>query len=87
MYYVYILKSNTYPAETYIGSTNDLRTRLAQHNAGKSTHTKKFKPWELLAYVALREKNLAEKFEKYLKSGSGRSFAARHLGIPVNPRN
>ncbi len=36
MHYVYILKSKTYPGETYIGSTNDLRTRLAQHNSGKS---------------------------------------------------
>jgi hypothetical protein len=32
-----------------------------------------------MAYVALPEKHLAEKFEKYLKSGSGRAFAIRHL--------
>jgi hypothetical protein len=44
---------------------------LAQHNSGKSIPTHKFKPWNLLAYVALPGKPLAEKFEKYLKSGSG----------------
>jgi putative endonuclease len=87
VHYVYILKSKTYPGETYIGSTNDLRTRLAQHNSGKSIHTNKFRPWELLAYVALRERSVAEKFERYLKGGSGRAFAARHLAIPVNYRN
>jgi putative endonuclease len=79
MYYVYILRSETHTYQTNIGCTHDLRTRLAQHNSGKSIHTNKFKPWNLLAYVALPEKQLAEKFEKYLKSGSGRAFTKRHL--------
>jgi putative endonuclease len=68
MYYVYILRSKTHPDETYIGSTSDLRKRLAAHNAGKSTHTNKFKAWNLTAYIALPEKLSAEKFERYLKS-------------------
>jgi putative endonuclease len=79
MYYVYILQSKKFPDQTYIGSTSDLRRRLVEHNAGKSTHTNKFKPWELIAYIALPEKNHAEKFERYLKTGSGRVFATRHL--------
>lgn len=79
MYYVYILRSKVHPDETYIGSTHDLRKRLAEHNAGKSVHSNKFKPWELAAYIALPEKLLAEKFEKYLKCGSGRAFAIRHF--------
>jgi predicted GIY-YIG superfamily endonuclease len=79
MHRVYILQSKTHPAQTYIGSTSDLRKRLAEHNAGKSTHTNKFKPWELTACTALPEKPLAEKFERYLKSGSGRAFAQRRL--------
>jgi len=79
MYYVYILRSKPHPGETYIGSTHDLRNRLAQHNAGKSAHTNKFKPWELVAYIALPEKDFAEQLERYMKSGSGRAFAKRHL--------
>jgi putative endonuclease len=79
MFYVYILRSKSRPDQTYIGSTNDLRWRLAQHNAGKSIHTNKFKPWNLMAYVALSDKLLAETFERYLKTGSGRAFAKRHL--------
>ena len=82
MYYVYLLRSKTHPNQTYIGSTGDLRKRLAEHNAGKSIHANKFKPWDLMAYVALPEKHLAEKFESYLKSGSGRAFAKRHLLTP-----
>ena len=79
MVYVHILRRKSRRDQTYIGSTSDLRSRLAQHNAGKSIHTNKFKPWNLFAYVALPEKELAEKFEKYLKSGSGRAFAAKHF--------
>jgi putative endonuclease len=79
MYYVYLLRSDNSPGQTYIGSTSDLRKRLAEHNGGKSIHTNKFKPWSLVAYIALPEKRLAEELERYLKSGSGRAFAKRHL--------
>jgi len=30
-------------------------------------------------YIAMPEKQLAESLEEYLKSGSGRAFAKRHL--------
>ena len=83
MYYVYLLRSKPHPDETYIGSTSDLRKRLAEHNAGKSIHTNKFKPWDLAAYIALPEKDRTEELESYLKSGSGRAFAKRHL-LPQN---
>lgn len=79
MHYVYILLSERHPQQTYVGSTDDLRARLAQHNAGKSIHTNKFKPWALETYIAFRDKQLATRFERYLKSGSGRAFAARRL--------
>ncbi len=79
MYYVYLLRSKTHPDQTYIGYTQNLRVRIEQHNASKSTHTNKFRPWDLLVYIALPEKDLAEKLEAYLKSGSGRAFAKRHL--------
>ena len=79
MFYVYILRSKIQPKQTYIGSTEDLRKRLTEHNSGKSIHTNKFKPWAMLAYIALPDKTLAERLERYLKTGSGRSFAVRHL--------
>ena len=79
MFYVYILQSKVNSNQTYVGSTADLKKRLAEHNAGKSIHTNKFKPWELAAYVALIDRAHAEQFEHYLKTGSGRAFAKRHL--------
>lgn len=79
MYYVYILRSQNHSDEIYIGSTHDLRQRLAEHNSGKSFHTRKFTPWNLISYVAFPERATADKFERYLKTGSGRAFAQRHL--------
>ena len=79
MFYTYLLQSLTYPKQRYVGHTADLRTRVAEHNAGKSSHTSKFLPWKLKVYIAFESIEQAQVFEKYLKSGSGRAFANRHL--------
>jgi len=44
MWYVYIIRSASSPDQDYIGATTDLKRRMADHNAGKSTHTAKFIP-------------------------------------------
>jgi putative endonuclease len=67
------------PERFYVGSTTDLKRRFAEHNSGKSIHTNKHLPWKLAAYVALANRGKAERFELYLKSGSGRSFAKKHF--------
>jgi putative endonuclease len=79
MFYVYILQSEREPAQFYTGLADDLRARLAEHNAGKSVHTSKYRPWALVNYTAFPDRAKAAAFERYLKSGSGRAFAARHL--------
>ena len=79
MFYTYILRSRSRPREIFSGSTEDLRTRLTEHNSGKSAYTRKFTPWELVFYAAFPQRSQAEIFEKYLKSGSGRAFAYKHL--------
>jgi predicted GIY-YIG superfamily endonuclease len=63
----------------YVGATADLKRRMADHNAGKSAHTSKFIPWELVWYSAFPDKYKALGFEKYLKSHSGRAFAKKRL--------
>jgi predicted GIY-YIG superfamily endonuclease len=79
MHYVYLLQSRSHPAQQYLGLTRDLRRRLQQHNNATSPHTKKFRPWDLIAYFAFGTETTAAKFEKYLKSGSGRAFVRRHF--------
>jgi predicted GIY-YIG superfamily endonuclease len=79
MKYVYLFESIDHPDESYVGLTDDLRTRLAAHNAGQSPHTAKFKPWRLVTYVAFSDDAKAVAFERYLKSASGRAFAKKRL--------
>ena len=79
MKYVYMIKSIPYPGQHYIGLTSDLKARLKAHNEGRSKHTAKFKPWELITYLAFSEESKAFEFERYLKSGSGKAFANKRL--------
>ncbi len=79
MFYVYILRSIPSPKQIYTGITEDLPTRLNDHNQGKSTHTRKFKPWECVVAIRFADESKAREFEKYLKTGSGRAFLRRHF--------
>jgi predicted GIY-YIG superfamily endonuclease len=79
MHYVYIIQSESHPRQRYIGYSADLTKRLAYHNAGKSPHTSKYKPLGLMFYSAFPEKQTALSFETYLKSHSGKAFAAKRL--------
>ena len=79
MWYVYILRSENFPDQTYVGVTADLKKRMNSHNAGKSSHTAKFKPWALIWYSAFVNKHKALSFETYLKSHSGKAFASKRL--------
>ena len=77
--YVYILQSEAHPDRFYVGQTQDLRARLAQHNAGRIHHTTKWKPWRLKSSVALSDRPRAIALEHYLKSASGRAFMKKRL--------
>ena len=79
MKYVYILESLAFPERHYVGGTLDLRRRVREHNSGLSAHTSKYVPWRLVTYVAFSDHEKADRFEAYLKTGSGRAFAKRHL--------
>ena len=79
MKYVYLLENVEHPKQTYVGLADDLRARVTAHNAGQSLHTKKFKPWRLVTYVAFADEAKAVAFERYIKTGSGRAFATKRL--------
>jgi putative endonuclease len=79
VWYVYIIRSIAVPDQEYTGATADLKRRIVDHNSGKPDHTSKFLPWKLIWYCAFPDKFKALEFEKYLKSHSGRAFAAKRL--------
>ena len=79
MYYVYLIKSIKFQEQKYVGFTRNLKNRLQEHNCGQSSHTAKYRPWKLIAYLAFQDIDKALEFEVYLKSGSGYSFANKRL--------
>lgn len=76
---VYLIQSINHPKQVYTGVASDIGQRLKYHNAGKSIHTNKFKPWKLIVAFSFANPQKANAFERYLKSGSGRAFAKRHF--------
>lgn len=78
MYFVYNLKCSD---GFYIGCTEDIDERIERHSKGHVPATKDRLPIKLVSYFAFEEKYKAFEFEKYLKSGSGRAFLNKHLGL------
>lgn len=66
MFYLYILKSKK-DNNLYIGSTNDLKKRLVEHNKGLVFSTKLRKPPELIYYEAYKSEKDARIRESNLK--------------------
>lgn len=83
--FVYILKSITAPDEYYVGVTSNVELRLRAHNEGLSGHTMRHRPWRTLVVIEFDEEEPALRFERYLKTGSGREFARRHFRQTVPP--
>jgi predicted GIY-YIG superfamily endonuclease len=79
MHFVYIIQSEITGLYYYGFTARTVSERLADHNAGKSLHTKKARPWKLIWYAGFSTKQKAEAFEDYLKSGSGHAFSRKRL--------
>ena len=77
--WVYLLRSEQYPAQRYIGHAFNLQRRLQEHNDGECTATAPYRPWQILVAILFGEDQKAIEFEKYLKSGTGRAFANKRL--------
>ena len=77
--FVYVLKNGDPKPHFYVGHTSEVRARLADHNAGRCPHTARYRPWQLHVTIELPDERRAIEFERYLKSGSGRTFAKRHF--------
>jgi len=76
MFYVYILKSHK-DENLYIGYTNNLKRRLAEHNSGLNRSTKPRRPLDLVYYEAYRSPADAEQREFRLKHSAGATTALK----------
>jgi putative endonuclease len=79
MYYVYVLKS-VKGNRLYKGLTMNVDTRLNEHNAGRVTSTKGYRPWRLVFVESYSTLADARMREKQLKTGAGREFL-KSLGL------
>ncbi|MGE0668400.1 MAG: GIY-YIG nuclease family protein [Sphingomonadales bacterium] len=77
MWYVYFLQLSN--GDIYVGSTKDLKRRIASHHSGHVLSTKGHLPAILKSYVAVETEQHARELEAYLKSGSGKAVALKRL--------
>ncbi|QOZ22583.1 GIY-YIG nuclease family protein [Bradyrhizobium sp. CCBAU 51753] len=77
MWYVYFLELSN--GDVYVGSTNDLRRRIASHQQGHVISTRGLLPVVLRSYVAVADEQTARALERYFKSGSGKAFANKRF--------
>ena len=78
MWIVYVLRSQR-DRNLYVGSTNDIQRRLLEHNTGIVDSTKDRIPFELEAYIAVRDKGRAIELERYFKTGSGKAVLNKRI--------
>jgi len=71
MRYIYLLESISHPRKRYVGITHDLNNRLKKHNAGKSPHTAKFKPWKIVVAIRFLDDRRAEAFSSIMPAKIG----------------
>ncbi len=70
--------------DLYIGSTNDLRRRLAEHQAGKSFATSPRRPLKLVYYEAYAAEEDARMRESRLKQrGQARVQLINRLAVSL----
>ena len=79
MYWTYLLE-NQNDKSWYIGYTSNLKQRITDHQAGMGSKTTSQKDnWKLIYCEGYVDKEDAMGRERYLKSGSGRTYLKRQL--------
>ncbi len=72
-YYTYVLRSKK-DGKLYVDFSANLRERVKAHNQGEVESTKTRRPLELIYFEGCLGKEIAEKRERYFKTGFGRKF-------------
>ena len=80
-HHTYVLRSLK-NGKRYIGFTSkNPAERLADHNAGLSSWTRRYRPWILIYQERQRTKSEAVKRERYLKSAQGRQWLDANIKV------
>lgn len=85
-YGVYILRSlrnDTY----YIGSTNNIKKRLSEHNKGLQFYTRKLTPFVLEKFIPCDSLSEARRFEYKLKKYKRKDILRKVISDGILPWN
>ena len=80
MFHVYILQSDT-TRRYYTGTTQDIRGRLKERNAGENKSTRHAVPWNLVHREDFLTRSEALRKEKQIKSRGVARYLADHRTI------
>ena len=68
LFYVYLIKTiKGYKNKSYVGFTNNIKSRLSKHNENKGAKATKGYKWELVYKKGFKNKSLALSYEYNLK--------------------
>ena len=80
-FYIYIIY-NEECDKFYIGQTNDLQRRIAQHKEGISNFTSKYgRDWRLIYKEEFENRSDAMNREKFLKKQKSKDFYKKLAGL------
>ena len=75
IYYVYLIKTTKgFKNKSYVGFTNNIKSRLTKHNANKGAKATKGYKWELVFKKTFYSKSKALSFEYELKKDRLKRF-------------
>ena len=81
VFHVYIVRSER-NGKLYVGHTDDLQRRLAEHNSGRGGRfTRQQGPWRLVHAEPHSDRSAAARRERYLKSIDGSREKKRLAGV------
>ena len=77
-YFVYFLQSLK-NGDIYVGSTSNLKRRVATHNSGRVRSTKAYKPWVLIKSIVYKSKTEAVRKELFYKTGQQKELLRKNM--------
>ena len=72
-FFTYILRS-TKSGKYYVGQSENLKTRVVDHNKGKVKSTKSERPWELVYFESYNTRSKAYNREQEIKKMKSRKY-------------
>lgn len=77
---VYLLKSEK-NGDIYVGSAENVQSRLTRHNKGKVKSTKGYRPWKLLEQKEFPSRSEAFRYEHFLKTGQQKELLKKRYNV------